>query len=553
MNKSLNVIFSLFSAIFLLVFCMAAATDAAAQDGDARQRALDFEVPTYFPSDWEALEAGSAAAQDYDDLFKRTVPLYAQAREDEVMAAREELIATGFTRYMPQYLQKADEIALAALDQYEAEDYYGAKETAAKALTEYQTLMVGAKVFLIRQEIIDRGFFPYDSDNYDRADDAATEAMHEYEAGNTEAAVAKAEEAQLRYNLVLKNGWTAYAAERKPAAAQERELAINDKAPIASREIFRTAESSFNRAEESYNSENFQEAAVLYTEAEAFFHISRLDTEDRRLRALDAIKIAGEVLEESNDTAIQAERLIDGEQILNGNDFYLEGQRLVRLAQEIYDVGDYEASSGFAEEAIHYADMSDEFVADQLIAEAERLIELGYDNNNPAWARDYFDQAIEYYDYSVEAQGHEEWYVAIEASTNAIEILTAIKVLASLGLTPSGTLTSSSTTSSRTSSTTAARTTSMPGSSSSGTPSVYPSQYTVGTWHGERECFWNIAGYEWVYNDPNRWRTLYEANKSKLPDPNNPDIIEPGTVLDIPSIRGETRQGMYNESTWRSR
>jgi nucleoid-associated protein YgaU len=74
---------------------------------------------------------------------------------------------------------------------------------------------------------------------------------------------------------------------------------------------------------------------------------------------------------------------------------------------------------------------------------------------------------------------------------------------------------------------------------------VLPATYTVREWGVHGDCFWNIAGQPWAYNDPHRWRVLYEANKSKLPNPNNPNIVEPGTVLDIPSIRGETRQGEW--------
>jgi nucleoid-associated protein YgaU len=75
-----------------------------------------------------------------------------------------------------------------------------------------------------------------------------------------------------------------------------------------------------------------------------------------------------------------------------------------------------------------------------------------------------------------------------------------------------------------------------------------PAQYTVETWEGERDCLWNIAGKPWSYNDPHKWRLLYEANKGKLPDPKNPNWLEPGIVLDIPSIKGETRRGMWSET-----
>ncbi|MDR0761363.1 MAG: hypothetical protein LBF74_14855, partial [Treponema sp.] len=55
------------------------------------------------------------------------------------------------------------------------------------------------------------------------------------------------------------------------------------------------------------------------------------------------------------------------------------------------------------------------------------------------------------------------------------------------------------------------------------------------------DCFWDIAGL--VYGDPYRWPILYEANRSKLEDPDNPDLLEAGTVLEIPSINGERREG----------
>ncbi|MDR0638212.1 MAG: hypothetical protein LBG27_04800 [Spirochaetaceae bacterium] len=75
-----------------------------------------------------------------------------------------------------------------------------------------------------------------------------------------------------------------------------------------------------------------------------------------------------------------------------------------------------------------------------------------------------------------------------------------------------------------------------------------PAQYTVRTWKRERDCLWNIAGKPWVYNNPRRWQILYEANKDKLPDPKNPNWLEPGIVLDIPSIKGESRRGMWSET-----
>jgi len=301
---------------------------------EARKKAVDFESPAYFPSDWETTDAQynaagrmasstaseiqeaaasyNAAADAFDELSRKSIPLYAQAREDEVMAARGELISTGFTASFPDYLKNADEIALDALDQYESGKYYEAKDTAAKALDEYETLMIGARLFLARQEIIDRGFWEYDSENFDKADDVSITAMNEYEAGNRETAVSSAEEALLRYNLVLSNGWTAYSANRRNSAVSERELALSERANIAARDSFREADGIYNQANTVYSSEDFQNAAILYMDAEALFVISRYETEEKRLRAVESIRLAEEKIEESDGAAVEAERIIGG-------------------------------------------------------------------------------------------------------------------------------------------------------------------------------------------------------------------------------------------------
>jgi HEPN domain-containing protein len=197
------------------------------------------------------------------------------------------------------------------------------------------------------------------------------------------------------------------------------------------------------------------------------------------------------------------------------NEFYLESLRLTKLAHDTYEIGDYDASAGFAQEAIRFAQLSDEFVAVQLIAEAKRLLDWA-DKNNIAnrHPNDYRDGKY-YYETSLEFHSEEDWNETISSATKSISIFAALET--------GRTITT----------TTASRSTGL------------PKQYTVRTWAREKDCLWNISGYSWVYGDPSRWKVLYEANKSKMPDSNNPNLIEPGMVLDIPSIKGETREGMW--------
>lgn len=73
-----------------------------------------------------------------------------------------------------------------------------------------------------------------------------------------------------------------------------------------------------------------------------------------------------------------------------------------------------------------------------------------------------------------------------------------------------------------------------------------PARYLVTLKPGDRECLWKIAALPFVYNDPYAWEVLYRANKSKLAQPANPNLILPGDVIVIPSLYGEVREGDYD-------
>ena len=73
-----------------------------------------------------------------------------------------------------------------------------------------------------------------------------------------------------------------------------------------------------------------------------------------------------------------------------------------------------------------------------------------------------------------------------------------------------------------------------------------PKYYVVQPWPESGDCFWNIAGEPYVYNDPFLWKNLYQANKDSMEDSSNPDVIHPGMKIEIPSISGEIREGVYD-------
>jgi hypothetical protein len=217
-------------------------------------------------------------------------------------------------------------------------------------------------------------------------------------------------------------------------------------------------------------------------------------------------------------------------QNIRNNQYFQESLRLANLAQLSYNSGEYDASTNYAEESVRYARLSDEYIAlqlkiketnDAIAAAKERLdwaLSVGAHTRYP---KEYGD-GQEYYNASLTFRSAEDWDEAIDSANRVVRILAAVREAVS----PPEEAVS-------------------PPKEAGGPPAL-PSQYTVRSWSVSRDCLWNIAGRPWVYGDPNQWRLLYNANRSKFPEPNNPDLIHPGMVLDIPSIGGETRQGMWD-------
>jgi nucleoid-associated protein YgaU len=224
---------------------------------------------------------------------------------------------------------------------------------------------------------------------------------------------------------------------------------------------------------------------------------------------------------------------------VRNNQYFVESVRLTNLAQEALEFGDYDASAQYAAEALRYARLSDEYVALQL-----RIRETGAALNTARTILDWaegvkaqdrypneYRQASAAWEEALDAQAAEDWDRAIRASRRVINSLALVEGnIYFVGLSSSE---------------------DAPAPAPSPVPpvsgaSILPARYTVRTWAESRDCFWNIAARPWVYGDPYKWRILYNANRSKLPRPDNPNILEPGIVLDIPSIGKEKREGMWD-------
>ena len=330
--------FALFTVAMLVLPCLVSAqtsqTDqsstndlsaAIAKAEEARKKASDFESPSYLPGEWEAAEAqyanaGSvktpaaynATADAFNAVFKLTIPLYAQAREDEIMALRNNLVAAGVRVSFPEVFALADKTALSALGQYEIQDYYKARDFAAQAFLMYQTMLSAHDAWLAQWEIKERGFERYDSDNFNRAGEILNDAVAAYKAGNYSLSQENANEALIRFNLVLSVGWAAYAELRFSLAEAERQAALEIKANIAARDLFTEADSSYKTSVIAYDSQKYEEAAKRFIDSEALFAAASASAAEKRDNAAAAIKKAHEIIQKSDETTRQAETIMKG-------------------------------------------------------------------------------------------------------------------------------------------------------------------------------------------------------------------------------------------------
>jgi len=230
-------------------------------------------------------------------------------------------------------------------------------------------------------------------------------------------------------------------------------------------------------AEETYYAPELAEAedpALLAEEPapaeEAYYPPELAEAEDPALLAEEPAPAEeayyAPELAEAEDPALLAEEPVPAEEAycapeiaeaeipesLLENEHFLESRRLVALAEEAYERGDYEAAAIYAREASRQAQLSDQLIAQIGAAPAQEPAAEGY---------------------------------------------------------------------------------------------PLPAAFIVRTWAGYRDCLWNIAARPEIYGNPLLWPELFSANRHRMPNPNNPHLILPGMVLEIPSIEGETREGVW--------
>lgn len=184
-------------------------------------------------------------------------------------------------------------------------------------------------------------------------------------------------------------------------------------------------------------------------------------------------------------------------------------------AQVAFDEGDYDTAVELSKLAAENTELSEAYI-NSMIARSDANKQIQYAKNQLAWAEKihgdiYFPMTFtsgkQSLDNAEAAFAAENYETASVFAKEALSILSEIKEVTPL-----------------------------------------PQYYVVRPWAETKDCYWNISGRSYVYNNPTLWENLYQANKSNMKDPANPDLIYPGMQMEIPSITGEFREGTYDTS-----
>ena len=195
------------------------------------------------------------------------------------------------------------------------------------------------------------------------------------------------------------------------------------------------------------------------------------------------------------------------------NEYQQRARMLNAMAQAAFDEGDYDKAIALTTEAEENAEKSQAYIQ-MMIAKADAEKQMTIAKNQQAWALRVRGDVNYPMAYSAGTKSLENGQIAFDkedfvgASAYAIEAIQSFSSIEEV------------------------------------TP--LPQFYIVKPWAETKDCYWNISGRSYVYNNPTLWENLYQANKSKMKDPANPDLIYPGMKMEIPSISGEYREGTYS-------
>lgn len=288
----------------------------------ARKDAFDLGAKDQYPEEYAAAETRYTAgkgALDQDKLaeaqteLSAALPLYrelgdksarasADTNKTNAQAARQRALDSRADAYSADALKAADDYLAQAEAAYAAGDYRAAREAYAKAAQAFDAAEKHARASQVKTRVDELAFGPMDSGNYQLAGEKLALAGEKISSEPAEAQGA-AEEALLRYNLVLAKGWELSAGNRKTDVERVKADAEAIKAQVAVKDAYAEALTAYQDAEYAYAAGKYEEAVPLYARAKELFDAVYKQAADKRAAAEEALRAAERSAEQSANVA----------------------------------------------------------------------------------------------------------------------------------------------------------------------------------------------------------------------------------------------------------
>jgi len=329
---------------FILISCTTTPNEAAleslakgrAEAEQARSRAESVNGSAYCPEEWGLAEGRYSTAKNYpkpetkkdataqiaewsalyvayEDIFKKSAPLYAAEQQKQLAAAREEAVKAGAGDVVPDRLAQADAYKDQSGQKLAGSDFGGSIRDGKEALERYKVLRTIAEAHGKQVEADNNNFFSVDPDNYMLAAEAGNNAVDLYDESKFQESQAAAEEALGRFTQVIKNGWVSRVEEKQSAANEWRTASQEVKANVAVKQEYDAAERIYNNAHVALRGEEYAVAAELFEQSSGLFAKAHDNAVIKRDKAEEALREAEQMLAASEEKAQTAAELIGGE------------------------------------------------------------------------------------------------------------------------------------------------------------------------------------------------------------------------------------------------
>jgi hypothetical protein len=291
---------------------VAAPDELKAEAAALRKKAFDLGIKDVLPAEYAAAEeayalgndkygkdnaASAAAYRDavdrYSGAIERGLPFLASAEGDKARAAE----SAAYRKGVAEYFYEEGDATSSALVEAEAIEKAGDYE---KAIASYKSTASGFAALVSmcdaaasRDAIAARDFAKWDPSNWTLAEGKLSSARDLF-GSDPKASLSAADEAALRYKLVMQNALGYYMADRKTVSEAERDRASSIKAEVAVKDDYEAAVSLYAEAEARRAADDAEAAAALYDRSAAAFTAAydsaklKMDSAMSEIESLDA-------------------------------------------------------------------------------------------------------------------------------------------------------------------------------------------------------------------------------------------------------------------------